>query len=514
VLEVLSSLRAHWQSWNQITQHGLKNIVIGAGIEWILIPLLHLWVPVLLITVENLALDRMMAITAIIGGPPRAGRSPPRQIFVNVDDVTWRGKDWGGGEPDRAPRTAVLELVKTAFSHEATQVVVDIVIEGNNKAHPEQQKEDEEFAKELDKLKDNISKEKQLVLVRSVRRPLGQLALAKGNSLRNLSYPALSEIRESPSIDEVVKNSGGRIVVAAPYFVYSADRILRDWRLLKVVCQPNGRLHVVPSVQLLVAARHFGVSAENMPMQPDDRCTPLPDEEVTELPLMSDVNRRQTVIEKQERDASISYWESLRSLILRIKRVDIGEAPFDKDAADDLGNRVVFRSGANLQSDGYFSELSARLLLKGDITAERLKSLFSGRVAVIGQSFVEAGDQHHTPMGQMPGSVVLMNAIDSMIRYPLIHPPAAWKEQAVMLLLILLVGYLFARWNSAMGLLISIALALPALIGLSAIFFNNGVWLDFFLPLVGIFVHREYKSFEERLELRKLAGQLGLGEQQ
>ena len=128
VLEVLSSLRAHWQSWNQITQHWLKNIVIGAGIEWILIPLLHLWVPVLLITVENLALDRMMAITAIIGGPPRAGRSPPRQIFVNVDDVTWRGKDWGGGEPDRAPRTAVLELVKTAFSHEATQVVVDIVI--------------------------------------------------------------------------------------------------------------------------------------------------------------------------------------------------------------------------------------------------------------------------------------------------------------------------------------------------------------------------------------------------
>lgn len=497
--------------------HWFQNIAIGFAIELCVLALHH-WAPGVLAPIENFAFDRMMAIHAVIDPAPPNGHIPPQQIFVNVDDATWRSKEWGGGEPYRAPREAMLRLIETAFNHGAHQVVLDVLVEGDSIARLPEQQEDQQFAQGLQRLlsNKNFDAGKQLVLVRSVRRPLTQLVL-NGNQLTTLPYAALSEIRESPAVDKVVKNSAMQIVLATPYFVYSTDRVLRDWQLLKAVCQRNaqgsqGTVQVVPSVQLLVVARYIGVPADKMPNPTKGECTPFPRQMLVEPPQMSTLEDQQRAIEEQAHTALTGFWTELQAAVLRetadgpYRGIDIGKAAFDEHA---LSNRVIFRSGANLQSNTYFNQVSARALLDGSLDEQGLNKLFSGRVTVIGQSYVEAGDQHYTPMGQMPGSVVLLNAIDSMVRYPLIQPLDIKKELALSLLLIIVVGGVFARWNSAMGPLISTALALPVLAIISFYCFAYGVWLDFALPLIGILIHREIKAFEERVELRKLAREVG-----
>ena len=135
-----------------------------------------------------------------------------------------------------------------------------------------------------------------------------------------------------------------------------------------------------------------------------------------------------------------------------------------------------------------------------------LESTFTRRVVVIGQSQAEAGDRHHTPMGQVTGSVVLLNAIDSMVRYPLIQAPSAWKTLPIAILLIVVVGYASAVCNSDTVARIYTALALPAWVVLSFYLFTYGVWLDFVLPWFAIALHRE---FERWLERRQTARQHG-----
>lgn len=500
-------LRKRWSALRPRNRHWLINIAIGVAIA-----ILELTVH--LVALENWAMDRMMRIHALIDPAPMKGRTPPLQVFVDVDDATWRGKEWGGGEPIRAPREPMFKLIETAFNHGSTQVVLDIAVEGDNSARPEEHKEDRQFSDGLKKLLDNqhFGADKRLVLVRSVRNPLPQLALDDGNTPKVLPYPALSEIRESPLVDEVVNQSNGRIVVAAPYFAYSSDRVLRDWKLFKVVCQRKehgavGALRIVPSVQLLVATRSFGMPADKMSWQANADCSPFSRQELAALPGAVELDRLKAATDKQEQDESVRYWEALRAVVLKDTGRDLGEA-FKADA---LFNRVVFRSGADFQSDRYFNRVSARLLLQGDADNARLARLFAGRVTVIGQSFAEAGDQHYTPMGLLPGSVVLLNAIDSMVRYPLVQKPSRYTSLPLVGLLIFFVGYVFARWNSAWGPLIGTAIGVPMLAALSFYLFTYGVWLDFALPVLGILAHREFKSFEERRDLRKLERLAGGG---
>ena len=509
-------VRAWWQSLKPHNRHWLINIAIGVVID----VALHLIHPV---TLENMALDSMMRVHALIDPAPPPGRMPPRQIFVNVDAATWRDKDWGGGEPYRAPREAMVKLIETAFNHGAQQVVLDILVEGGSADRPPDLHEDQKFADGLTRLltNGNFGAGKQLVLVRSLRDPLQQLALDQDRTPISLPYPALSEVRESPLVDEVVNKSNGRMVVAAPYFVYSSDRVLRDWQLLKVVCQrkaqeSNGVLRVVPSVQVLVATRHLGLPTDQMPPQPDAGCIPFPQQELDHLPWRGELSDLQQVADKQEHEASVHYWEALRAAVRRAtgnehkQGVELGQAAFH---AHELGNRVLFRSGETFQSDPYFDQIPARLLLQGALDEKRLASMLTGRVAVIGQSYVEAGDRHDTPMGRVSGSVVLLNAIDSMVRSPLIQEPSAWITLPISFLVIVVVGYVFSRWNSARGPLISTILLVPVLAFASFYFFTYGVWLDFAGPLIGIWLHREYKSFEERVELRKLEQQHGFHKQ-
>lgn len=508
--------QAKWKSLRPRHRHWLINVAIGVVIESILHFGGHTLHWESLAKAQNWAFDLVMQVNADISPMVDARAQLPLQTFVNIDDATWRSPTWGGGEPYRAPRDRLLTMVESAFGLGAKQVVLDILVEGEG-GRAAEDKEDKDFADGLGRLlskEHGLGQDRQLVLARSERDPLPSQEhdpeLVSGQ--KKLSFPDgfLSEIRRSPHVDAVVKESDGRIVVAAPYFNYSTDRVLRDWHIFRVVCERDGDsgvVRVAPSVQMVAIQKHFGLDTNLAQTLPRERCTPFPQQPSSAPMSLAELQQRSMALEEQVERVANRYWTALRQSFANskdayVKQLELGSMP---PSPNDLGNRVIYRTGAvPPPGDRIFSVISAEDLLDPR-THKNIEGAIRGRIVVIGQTFSEAGDRHYTPMGEMPGSMVLLNAIDSMARYQLIRAPSAWATIPMALALIVIVGYIFARWDSFVGTVISTAVLLASLAVASFYVFRHGVWLDFALPLIGIQIHEMVARFEEKIRLREIA---------
>jgi hypothetical protein len=342
--------------------------------------------------------------------------------------------------------------------------------------------------------------DRQLVLVRTLRPPLPvqrKLLIEASRAETPFAEGYLEELREAPPLDAVIDRSQGRIVLAAPFFTLSPDHVLRDWQLLQVVCERRaagveGVVRVVPSVQLAVAARHFGLAAGATPWQLGEaagRCTPCPADPARAMRPAAAREAARALLAQAD-TATATGWRATHQAFAQIGVRMSAQVP----RVHDLGNRVVFR-WANPPS-----VVPAIELLHGQVRHD-----LKGRIVVIGQSNVETVDHQLTPLGDMPGCVVLLNAIDSMIRYRVIETPSAWVTVPLAFAMIVVVGYAFARWNSLAGTLVATGAIIAVLPWASFSLFKHGVWLDFALPLLGIQVHKLITSLEESLARRQQA---------
>lgn len=500
---MLSIARRSWRNLSPLGRHWLINIAIGVVLELVLHAVAHMPNFPVVTAARNGAMDAMMRAVAAQPGRPPAGGLSPNLALVAIDDTTWRDPKWGGGEPYRAPRGELLKLIERAFESGANQIVLDVLVEGFP-SEAFQRTEDQAFAAGLDRLlsSPHFSPPRQLVLVRSLRQPYPLRAQTVGQELGPYIEGFLPEVRESPAIDAVVERSQGRILIAAPYFKYSSDRILRDWQLLQVVCKRladgGGRLWTLPSVQLAVVNQLYGVSnrsglpADALP-DPTRACQPFPLVAPADAAGWSQVDKQAAdagELASAVRQAQDSRWSALQRAYAGAG-ASLKRAEFDEQ---DLGNRVVFRFVTPPMV------VTARDLLEG-----KNRQSLQDHVVVIGQTYSEVPDLHNTPLGQMTGPVVLLNAIDSMARYGVIQPPSAALTWGLAFVLILLVGYVYARWDSLGGTLLLSVVIIVGLVPLSFALFKYGVWLDLALPVLGIQIHRFIKTMEERWESRNHA---------
>lgn len=585
---VLDRARQRWKALTAFKRHWLTNIALGILIEIFVHVGGHTfhWGPI--VNFQNWGLDVVTRLNATActwlatdaqivdqGNPvlrcPQVEKASIVPILVDVDAQTWRDPEWGGGEPYRAPRDKLLALIERSFKLGAKQVVLDVVIEDAAPADPEQPKregfgkwaaqEDQMFADGLRTLlqkglgaasnESNLSADRKLILVRTVRNPL---------PFQSDTDAFLGELRGSAAVDAVVAQSGGRIVVAAPYFQESADRITRDWDLFKVVCErlpgatDRGVLRAVPSVQLASLVHRADVAAR--PNAPSQLCVPYPQFNPSTLPdgdsyaqaclhnvavegsvesirgemckkakqvcgaakstpdydnfkvcpvlldrldaIDADAPRGLRALwefgfGQKKQDGFVSqYWSGIQTF--KLDDGKLGDLP----QQGGLGNRIVFRHTTD-QVKVAASTISAKRLLS-DPGAHS----FAGRTVVIGQTYQETGDFFRTPLGSMPGAVVLINAIDSMSRHQLMQPPSSLQTLTLALILIVVVGFVFARWDSAVGATIAvIGVVLTAGVA-SFFYFAHGVWFDFAAPIFGIHLHRRIAAMEERIELKRL----------
>jgi hypothetical protein len=279
-------LKQWWEARQPVTRHWIINILVGIVIQATLV-ITHFGP--FMGAVETAALDRVMRINAILDPPPRGVIAPPQQTFIDIDEATWRDPSWGGGEPYRAPRAQLLAVAAKAFDQGAAQVVLDIAVEGGT-VRPAEAADDELFANGLKSMLDSkvIGPRQLLVLVRSMRSPL--------NGPGASAY--LDELRDSPAIDALLAQGDPRLVLAAPYFTYSDDRVLRNWKLFSVACQRGAEgappvTRILPSVQLVVLANRIGVPEIGLPWRRSESasCVPFPGTAQTE-PVGPDVRAR------------------------------------------------------------------------------------------------------------------------------------------------------------------------------------------------------------------------------
>jgi CHASE2 domain-containing sensor protein len=564
-----SAIGTAWQWAHDISKrlrplhkHWLVNVALGIAIEIGLIFAEHHFEPV--VAVQNWGLDvvtrlNRTACSAGEGGPewlkcPAAeGRKAP-PVLIDVDDETWRSSAWGGGEPARAPRDRMATLIERAFDAGARQIVLDILVEDQALHEVPASVPDQDFANRLRTLmgREGFKENHRLVLVRTERLPLPQDASASGPAFA-------SELRRSAAVDAVVKESGGSIVVAAPYFQIGPDRRLRDWELFKVVCERDakdssrGHLRVVPSVQLATAAFSAGKSpaCRNAPLNQagesfkgcadthaahaDDTvwkdftaCMPFPAVGAAELgpdeaaaracalalqlkgrKAFEDIeacksakppaDEKSKSKELAREGIEHAYWSSVKPAL--------GSNPGDLAREGGPENRVIFR----YTSDTSPTINAGQFLAARGNALEQYKPLLSERVVVIGQTYAEAADSHITPLGRMAGAMVLVNAIDSMSRHGLMQWPHPLVKWGVVLLVIVVGGFAFAWWTSAIAAILTTLFVVATAGVASFLFFRHGLWLDFAGPITGILIHSLWAAHEEREELTHLKALHGAG---
>lgn len=504
-MSMISSLRHRWQALSGFQKRWLTGIALGVVVEGLLIAASVAHVG-LVRSAQDWALDSMMRLQARQAqAAPESSEDLRRLALVAVDDSTWRDPRWGGGEPAVAPREALADLVAKAFAAGARQVVLDVLVEtASETASPE----DQQFAARLQQMLDTrqIDSIHRLILVRSLRQPpdLGVTTVQEGHDALHATplNGYLPELRQSPAIDAVVAGSGGRIVLAAPYFRYSPDRVLRHWELFQTVCerqstasgQDAGHIRVVPAVQLVVSAFMLGVDDRNLPWtgsRKGQSCQPFlrPHDGAGAAPSATQVAARlaegaRPAHELQATVDSVTAgaWATMRAAFAQAN-IPIAAG---RVSADSLANRVVYRHTAAPLT---FSAME--LLQAGE--ALDLKD----RVVVIGQTFAESRDLHLTPVGVMPGAMVLINAIDSMVRHHVVEKPPAWLVWPLTLVLLIGVAGLNAHFSANLASIAGTALLIVALLPLSYGLFKFGVWLDFALPLLGVLCHTLYEYIKD-----------------
>ncbi|WP_158601969.1 CHASE2 domain-containing protein [Pararobbsia silviterrae] len=501
----------------------LINIVIGGLIELLIHFAGHTLEFGPIVAFENWGLDTINRMTVSLCDSTRACSTrvpefkPP--VLIDIDEQTWRSAAWDGGEPDRAPRRPLFTLIDRAFAAGAAQVVLDVAIEDRNirddapGASADRRRinaaDDNDFANALETLlaKPYFEHGKRLILVRGERTPL------PGDDAA-----FLPEQKQAREVDKVIRQSGGRIVAAAPYFEVASDRILRDWDLFRVVCDrpagtgAEGQARVVPSVQLLTAATFFNVDQAAVDPGAVGSCLPFPAQgesgfDTYELEgrthyLQAQLGRDEHAIqacasshtEHECEGIERRYWSDVQAAFAQ-RQVRLGGLPHEEG----VSNRIIFR-----YTPDRVDTIPARTVLGAPPEDNALlKDVVDGRIVVIGQTFAEAGDVYPTPLGRMPGAVVLVNAIDSMAQQRFLSPPSRWLVFLATFLTVVAVGFISARTQWALTTTAA-TLFVIATSGIgSFVLFSHGVWLDFSAPIIGIQVERWIESIKERIELHR-----------
>ena len=248
---------------------------------------------------------------------------------------------------------------------------------------------------------------------------------------------------------------------ANPLFEQDRDGQFRRWRIWQPACSSEGVPMLVPSVQVATLAALAGTEGRTNLDQALQAATP------------ASCNGVMTKLST--------------NLTLGDRQIEVTENTF--------AQRILFSFPWKLGEGETRPEVvldgrNTRLLTiipAHAVTEGGLKLTFpAGHIAVIGASNQDARDNHFTPLGAMPGSLILINAIHSLIQYGQMTTPPPWMQLLTATCLLVAVSLIFVRFPSMLGTVISLVVLVALLVPLSMYLFRFGIWLDFALPIVAI----------------------------
>jgi CHASE2 domain-containing sensor protein len=117
----------------------------------------------------------------------------------------------------------------------------------------------------------------------------------------------------------------------------------------------------------------------------------------------------------------------------------------------------------------------------------------AGRIVVIGGSYLDNPDLHRTPLGLMPGTLILINAIQALVQNDSLRETPAALRIGIEGALILVLSALSVYLPAAAALIVSILFVIASALTFGFVFLNMGYWIDPVLPLLGIFMHNLFE---------------------
>jgi CHASE2 domain-containing sensor protein len=404
---------------------------------------------------EDWAVDTMIRLNVqlarMTGG--RQGRTDLEFTFLDMDEFSFRDKTWN--EPYHVPRDKVLKLIQFAVKGKASLIFVDV-----------------DFSKKgtdpaadtalIDYIDNYPRSAPPLILLRAKRNAEGEESTSIG------------EFRETIFGDKQHSN----IHYAQPLFRRDKkDGVVRSWLLFDQGCY-RGRGIALPSVQLLAYALLKDIQAGGSQYIVD-----LDASMRNNSPSSCDVDRKMGSFK--------------RPIIL-------GKTIFKQQR---LGERLIY-SIPWPKSGGDSSDLTEiHAVFVTDRNYKNYEEV-TDRITLIGASYGASHDLHHTPLGLMPGSLIILNAIKSLSLFDQITPPPLYIRLAFLLGFITVLSYVFSKYSNFIKLLVVSALVFVFFVPISFWLFKYGVWFDFGILLLGIKLQHSASEFFEVRELKRLRSKM------
>ncbi|OQW91204.1 MAG: hypothetical protein BWK78_05265 [Thiotrichaceae bacterium IS1] len=464
------------------------NLLMGVSAV-IVLSFLHDTTP--LMDIEDAGMDWVMKVRQ--GDiSPKQERSIPPFAILDIDNETY--KEWG--YPPITPRDYLKNLIDAAVKAPARLIVVDVELPlRNTLVLNEQDKPKEPCDKKL------LSQD-ELVLCEFIRDYKEKCCTQTCPPIILVRTLLKSDPKKQPQLrksflDDAVEKSKPYVWWATPLYSASGyDDVLRRWYLWKSYCTEENTPQMIPSVELLAATliRNTTLTAEEhltsslKDYQPKSCSVDKSSKKIGEETLIIG-NFTMKVDAKQGIMQRIMYsmpWTEPTSLGTRIL--------CDRGNCDATTNQPIFQS---FPAAGYLKNANGNPSI--------LKNI-EGKVVIIGGSHDVSGegDIHRTPLGKMPGMMVIVNAIHSLLQFSTLEQVGIIWKVSIEAFLIIVMTFLFVWFSgSFVGILISGILTVVLILPVTIFLLKFGIWLDFAIPLLVVQFHHITVAFEDSNEKKR-----------
>lgn len=373
-------------------------------------------------------------------------------VLYDIDETSH--EKWG--EPFHVPRDKLARLMETALAAGPAVLFVDVELARPTPA------DDALLA----------------VLQQHIQRPAGATLILLSGFKEKVDPERGGYLSIRDSFVNAALAGGASLNWANSLFERDRDQLIRRWKPFVVTCDAQYRAMPLPAVQLVALAAIEGSAAK------------------AQLAAWLHGFAEESCFAPVSADTA--------PLVLGGRSLSVADSPF--------GQRILFSFPWQLEA----GETRPETLFEGQRT--RLLSVIPahvvtegglrpdvppGHVAVIGASHADARDIHATPLGDMPGSLLLINAMHSLFQHGQLVNPPAWLQMLSAALMLIVVSVIFMKFPSLKGAIISFVLLLLLLVPLSMYLFRYGVWLDFALPLTAVKVFQVVMEYHRKLQNRQ-----------
>jgi CHASE2 domain-containing sensor protein len=375
-------------------------------------------------------------------------------VFVNVDDESWAR--WGF--PLITPRDRLADVIKAVYAAAPAAIIFDYDL-----VWPSPDVAADDALRGV--LQSYPTGGPPLVLVRSLlpSRQKGQ-------------YPGL---RKTPFDDTASQHPN--IHWATARFSRDDDGVARRWRLYETICDDDANPDVLPSVELAAVAALKG--SEKQLTFALKQLIPGSCDASDGTNAEITVNGGRSVMLPGDRKE--------RRLIYSI-RWQLDE-PY-------LGPWTSFRG----RNTPLVAVLSAARVLDAAKAGDTI-AIASGRVVVLGNSFRQDNDYRRTPIGSMPGAMVVINAVHSLLQHGSTTEPSIWTRIAIGLGLVIFNAVAFLFLRLFLAVLVGF-LVITVVLVVTLQWLQSGSVLDVTAPSIGVLAHRMFVITEEGLRLVRSRG--------